>query len=57
MFRFLLAASFTAAAAASIFEVRTPPGIGFIHQNSPTSSKYLIETMGGGVGLLDYNND
>jgi hypothetical protein len=57
MFRFLLAALFTAAAAVSIFEVRTPPEIAFIHQNSPTSSKYLIETMGGGVALLDYNND
>lgn len=29
----------------------------FRHQNSPTASKYLIETMGGGVALLDYNND
>ena len=57
MFRFLLAALFTAAAAVSIFEVRTPSGIPFIHQNSPTGSKYLIETMGGGVALLDYNND
>ena len=57
MFRFLLAALFTAAAAVSIFEVRTPSGIPFVHQNSPTSSKYLIETMGGGVALLDYNND
>ena len=26
-------------------------------QNSATSSKYLIETMGGGVALLDYDND
>jgi hypothetical protein len=26
-------------------------------QNSPTKSKYLIETMPGGVALLDYNND
>ena len=29
----------------------------FIHRNSPTSQKYLIETMGGGVGLFDYNQD
>ncbi len=29
----------------------------FQHRNSPTSQKYLIETMGGGVALLDYNND
>jgi enediyne biosynthesis protein E4 len=26
-------------------------------QNSPTSQKYLIETMPGGVALFDYNND
>ena len=26
-------------------------------ENSATSSKYLIETMGGGVALLDYDND
>lgn len=57
MFRFLLTASFTVAAALSMFEVRTPPGIGFVQRNSPTRSKYLIETMGGGVALLDYNND
>lgn len=29
----------------------------FVHQHSPTAQKYLIETMGGGVALLDYNND
>jgi Flp pilus assembly protein TadD/peroxiredoxin len=34
-----------------------PSGLNFIHHNSPTSQKYLIETMGGGVALLDYNND
>jgi enediyne biosynthesis protein E4 len=57
MVRFLLAALVTTGAALSIFEVRTPHGVGFVHQNSPTSSKYLIETMGGGVALFDYNND
>ena len=34
-----------------------PAGLDFVHRNSPTSQKYLIETMGGGVALLDYNND
>lgn len=29
----------------------------FVHRNSPTSQKYLIETMGGGVALFDYDND
>src|ERR1700722_20931899 len=57
MFRFFLATLLAAATAVSIFEVRTPSGILFVHQNSPTSNKYLIETMGGGVALLDYNND
>lgn len=34
-----------------------PKGLEFRHQNSPTPQKYLIETMGGGVALLDYNHD
>jgi len=32
-------------------------GIHFQHQASPTSKKYLLETMGSGVALLDYDND
>lgn len=32
-------------------------GIDFVLRNSPTARKYLIETMPGGVALLDYNND
>jgi hypothetical protein len=31
--------------------------IDFQHESSATSNKYLIETMGGGVALLDYDND
>jgi hypothetical protein len=31
--------------------------IGFKHESSATSNKYLVETMGGGVALLDYDND
>jgi hypothetical protein len=42
---------------APLFEVRTPRGLDFILQNSPTPQKYLIETMPGGVALFDYNND
>jgi enediyne biosynthesis protein E4 len=41
----------------AIFQVSLPKGLDFKHENSPTSQKYLIETMGGGVALLDYNND
>jgi enediyne biosynthesis protein E4 len=32
-------------------------GIQFRHQSSPTSKKYLLETMGSGVALFDYDND
>ncbi len=46
-----------AAAVLPIFDVRAPKGLDFTLQNSPTSQKYLIETMPGGVALLDYNND
>ena len=32
-------------------------GIIFKHENAATARKYLVETMGGGVALLDYDND
>ena len=32
-------------------------GLRFQFRNSPTSQKYLIETMGGGVAIFDYDND
>lgn len=32
-------------------------GVHFQQQASPTSKKYLLETMGSGVALFDYNND
>ncbi len=32
-------------------------GIHFRHQASPTSKKYLIETMGSGVAVFDCDND
>lgn len=41
----------------ALFYARTPEGLTFKHENSPTPEKYLIEAMGGGVALLDYNND
>jgi hypothetical protein len=56
--RILLAALFsTVAPSVPTFDVSTPKGIDFVLENSPTPKKYLIETMPGGVGLLDYNND
>jgi len=39
------------------FKLSPARGVGFVLRNSPTSRKYLIETMPGGVALLDYNND
>ncbi len=50
-------ASSLAAVPLSQFDVRSPRGLDFVLQNSPTPQKYLIETMPGGVALLDYNND
>lgn len=46
-----------ATSTAPVFEVKLPKGLDFTLQNSPTPQKYLIETMPGGVALLDYNND
>src|ERR1700727_1933598 len=47
----------SAPSSAPVFDVKHPRGLDFKHVNSPTPQKYLIETMGGGVALLDYNND
>ena len=38
-------------------DVTQPLAIDFRHENSPTSNKYLIETMGGGVAVVDYDSD
>src|SRR6185437_2650249 len=45
------------AAVLPIFDAKLPRGLDFTLRNSPTPDKYLIETMPGGVALLDYNND
>ena len=41
----------------TVLELFRPAGLDFIHRNSPTPEKYVIETMGGGVAVVDYNND
>lgn len=38
-------------------DVTAQLGIRFRQQASPTSKKYLLETMGSGVALFDYDND
>src|SRR5246127_1193489 len=38
-------------------DVTAPSGINFKYQASHTSKKYLLETMGSGVALFDYDND
>lgn len=53
----LLLAAVFATLAAPVLEVKQPKGLDFVLRNSPTAQKYLIETMPGGVALLDYNND
>src|ERR1700730_4225717 len=40
-----------------MFRIESLKGVDFTLCNSPTARKYLIETMPGGVALLDYNND
>jgi tetratricopeptide (TPR) repeat protein len=38
-------------------EAQDRAGLHFRFRNSATPNKYLIETMGGGVAILDYDND
>ena len=40
-----------------LVDVTADSGVDFKHESSPTTQKYLIETMGGGVAMLDYDND
>lgn len=46
-----------AVAPARFSDVTQSAGVRFLHRNSATRSKYLIEAMGGGVAMLDYDND
>jgi hypothetical protein len=38
-------------------DVTQAAGVHFLHRASPTAKKYLLETMGSGVALFDYDND
>ena len=38
-------------------DITAQSGISFKHAASKTSLKYLLETMGGGVAMFDYDND
>lgn len=55
----LLGAALASLGSAQVqFEDRSAAvGLGFRHHANPTPDKYLPETMGGGVALLDYDND
>jgi len=46
-----------AAASARFTDITASSGITFQHFSSHTSKKYLIETMGAGVALFDFDND
>lgn len=38
-------------------DITQASGVRFLHRASPTPKKYLLETMGSGVALFDYDND
>lgn len=42
---------------AAFVDVRKAAGITFRHDSASTEEKYYIETMGSGVGWIDYNQD
>lgn len=43
--------------AGNFVDITARSGIGFQYQASHTSKKYLLETMGSGVALFDFDND
>jgi enediyne biosynthesis protein E4 len=47
----------SATVAGKFVDITTASGVHFQHLASHTSKKYLLETMGSGVALFDYDND
>ena len=45
------------AAALRFRDIAREAGLDFVHENGPTPRKQLIETMPGGVAILDYDGD
>lgn len=43
--------------AAKFVDVTSATGVTFVHAAPHTSKKYLLETMGSGVAIFDYDND
>ena len=50
-------ATLTDEPAANFVDITVRSGIDFRYQSSHTSRKYLLESMGSGVALFDYDND
>jgi hypothetical protein len=46
-----------AAQSGNFVDVTAKCGVKFLHKASPTTKKYLPESMGSGVGLFDFDND
>jgi hypothetical protein len=44
-------------AATGFVEIQDRAGISFVHRNGGSGTKYMVETMGSGGGILDYDGD
>ena len=56
-FGFLLITICVCAAADDFVDITAASGVRFQHVASHTSKKYLLESMGSGAALFDYDND
>jgi hypothetical protein len=57
MTRFLLLLLAATAPAIRFREVAAKSGIDFVLENNPTDRKHMIETMPGGIAVLDFDGD